>query len=94
MTKLASSKREEFRVVISGIELSDADRDRINTAVQQAALGAIGELKIPTARRTALVPVNPGTSKLPEWWTNPGGTKGIWIGDIGDPDFGTFIKGQ
>lgn len=77
------ANRDEFRVVVSGVELSDADRERINLAVQQAALSAIADLDFGGDRAAFVLPISPKfPGRLPDWWGDLGHTQGIWIGPV------------
>ncbi len=79
-TIVANAKKaghEEFRVVLSGLDLSDDQLQQVNGAIQRAALQAIADLDLKGDRAAALLPVNPRLSgKLPPWWD--GHTWGIW----------------
>ena len=41
--------RNEFLVVVDGLELTTTERDAIETAVKSAAANALGELRIPAS---------------------------------------------
>lgn len=89
-----SDKRgmEEFRVVLNGVELSDAQRESLNNAIQQATLRAVADFDFGGDRTAALIPINPDKiGKLPPWW--PGGTRGIiWIGDLPGAEFERLVN--
>jgi hypothetical protein len=79
--------REEFRVVLSGVELTEKQRESLNGAIQQATLRAVADFDFGGDRTAALIPINPDkVGKLPPWWG--GGTRGIiWIGDLPGSEF-------
>lgn len=69
--------RQEFRVVLSGLELGDDQLYKVNAAIQQAALMAIADIDTRGDQVAAIIPISPKLStKLPPWWD--GGTWGIW----------------
>lgn len=92
MARTDKQDRDEFRVVLSGVELSAAQKEALNSAIQQATLRAVAEFDFGGDRTAAMIPVNPKLSgKLPPWWD--GRTWGIiWIGNLPDGEFERLVN--
>ena len=68
----ASKSRQEFRIVLDGVELSDGQHEKVAAAVQKAAFEALAASSV---RLQNPVFVGHGSLKYrPEW-------RGIWILD-------------
>jgi hypothetical protein len=61
-------QRHEFKVMISGIELSDEVVGAVNAAIQKAAIAELGRLDLGGDFRVRF----PGGIRRPEWW-------GLWF---------------
>lgn len=67
-----ASARSEFRFVVDGVDLSDAQKVGIAQAIQKAGLAALGDVQARLSRPLTVGHINP--TLRPEWL-------GIWVID-------------
>jgi hypothetical protein len=95
---MASEKiglREEFRIVITGLRLTDEQRDKLDAAIQQAALRAVSDLDFGGDQASVIFPLSAASSKrLPDWADNLGTTRGLWIGELPDESLQRWLQSQ
>lgn len=79
-------KQNQFVVDLGKLKLTEADRQRINAAIQRTAASELAGISTSARSRVVLVPITP-KFKLPILW-------GIIIRDIDDLIFKDIIKKQ
>ncbi len=79
------TERQEFRIVISGVDFPEEHRARLNSALQQATLHAIADLDFGGDRAAIAIPIS---RNFPSSFGNDplGTTLGMWVKPVSTDD--------
>jgi hypothetical protein len=75
-------RRQEFRVVFTGVDLPKEHQERLNVALQQATMQVLADLDFGGDRAAVAIPLK-----------GNGGTQGIWISELPRGDLEGLLGG-